>query len=120
VGRCSLEKGSSVQPGIGVVCNDKMSRRDKVGISWLGVFALTLAVLSMLFVTQAQTHSHANGHDEAACQICQAAHVGAAPAAQIVALSSPLIATDYVRPLLVTIHQELFPHDAPSRAPPAA
>ena len=91
-----------------------------MSIPWARVLAFTLAVLSILFVAQAQIHSHANGQNEATCQICQAAHVGAAPAAPIVTLSSPLLATGYVRPLLVTIHQELFPHDAPSRAPPAA
>jgi hypothetical protein len=84
------------------------------------VFALTLAVLSVLFVAQALTHTHAKGQNEAACQVCQAAHLGAAPTAGTTSLVSPLLATGYVRPVLVTIHEELFFHDSPSRAPPAA
>jgi hypothetical protein len=106
---------------IGVVCNlIEMRDRHKMRSDWFRVFALTLAVLSVLFVAQALTHSHANGQNEAACQICQAAHLGAAPTAGTVTLSSPLVATGYVQPFVVTIHQELFSHDSPSRAPPSA
>jgi hypothetical protein len=35
-------------------------------------------------------------------------------------LFSPLLAIGFVRPFVVTIHQELFSHDSPSRAPPSA
>jgi hypothetical protein len=84
------------------------------------MFALTLAVLSVLFVAQALTHSHVKGQSEAACQICQAAHIGSAPTAGIASLVSPLVTTEYVQPFVATIHQEFFFHDSPSRAPPTA
>jgi hypothetical protein len=87
---------------------------------WVRVFALTLAVLSVLFVAQALSHSHAKGQNEAACQICQAAHIGSAPTAGTASLVSPLVATEYVQPFVVTIQQEFFFHDSPSRAPPTA
>jgi len=95
--------------------NGHKARSDRVR-----VFVLILAVLSVLFVAQALTHTHAKGQNEAACQICQAAHLGSAPAAGTVSLVSPLLATDYVQPVLVAIHEELFFHDSPSRAPPTA
>jgi hypothetical protein len=82
------------------------------------VLALTLAVLFVLFGGQALSHSHANGQSEAACQVCQAAHLGSAPEALAPSLLSPLLAVGYVQPFVVTIHQEFFFHDSPSRAPP--
>ena len=84
------------------------------------VLALSMAVLFVLFVGQALNHFHARGQNEAACQVCQAAHIGAAQKALNPSLFSPLLAIGYVRPFVVTIHQEFFFHDAPSRAPPAA
>jgi hypothetical protein len=84
------------------------------------VLALSLAVLFVLFVAQALIHSHAKGQNEAACQVCQAAHIGSAPTEATTSLLGPLLATGSVRPLVLTIHQEFFFHDSPSRAPPAA
>jgi hypothetical protein len=92
----------------------------KMRSDWVRVFVLTLAVLSVLFAAQALKHTHAKGQNEAACQVCQAAHLGAAPASGSVSLVSPLLATEYVQPVLVTIHEERFFHDSPSRAPPTA
>jgi hypothetical protein len=102
------------------MCNRiEMGHRYKTRADWFRVFALTLAVLVVLLVAQALTHSHANGQNEAACQICQAAHLGAAPKAGAGTLCSPLVNGD-IQPFFVTIHQELFSHDSPSRAPPSA
>jgi hypothetical protein len=97
-----------------------MGSRHKTRSDWVRVFALTVALLSVLFVAQALSHSHAKGQNEAACQICQAAHVGSAPTAGIASLVSPLLATEYVQPFVVGIHQEFFFDDSPSRAPPTA
>jgi len=83
-------------------------------------FAFSLALLLVVFVAQVSSHSHSQGQNEATCQVCQAAHLGAAPRAVAVSLSSPLLATGYVQPFVLTIHQELFFHDSPSRAPPSA
>ena len=94
--------------------------KHKTRSDWVKVFALTLAAMAVLFVAQSLTHTHAKGQNEAACQVCQAAHLGPAPTAGTASLVSPLLATGYVQPVLVTIHEELFFHDSPSRAPPAA
>lgn len=84
------------------------------------VLALSLAALFVLLVAQGLSHSHAKGQNEATCQVCQAAHIGSAPKALTPSLFSPLLATGYVQPFVVTIHQEFFFHDSPSRAPPTA
>ena len=97
-----------------------MADKYKTRSDWVGVLALSLAVLFVLFVAQALDHSHAKGQNEAACQVCQAAHIGAGPKALTPSLFSPLLAIGYVQPFVVTIHQEFFFHDAPSRAPPTA
>jgi hypothetical protein len=84
------------------------------------VLALSVVVLFVLFVAQTLDHSHTKGQNEAACQVCQAAHIGSGPRALTPSLFSPLLAIGYVQPFVVTIHQEFFFHDAPSRAPPTA
>jgi hypothetical protein len=87
---------------------------------WMRVFALALAILFVGFVGTGLNHTHAKGQTEATCQVCQAAHITSAPAEQALSLFSPFIATEYVQPFVVTIHQEFFFHDSPSRAPPTA
>ena len=84
------------------------------------LLAFSLAVLFVVFVSQAASHLHEKGQNEATCQICQAAHVAPAPAAGILLLHAPLVATGYVQPLFSALHEELFFHDSPSRAPPSA
>ncbi len=97
-----------------MVCKHKM-RLDLVR-----VLALSLAALFVVFVAQALDHSHAKGQDEAACQVCQAVHIGSGPKALAPSLFSPLLAIGYVQPFVATNYQEFFFHDAPSRAPPSA
>jgi hypothetical protein len=82
------------------------------------VLALTLAVLSVLFLSQVSLHSHAKGQTEAACQVCQAAHYTPPPAAATEWLVAPLVSIGYVAPFVAAYHEELFFHDSPSRAPP--
>jgi len=96
-----------------------MAGRYKTAPNSARALALATAILFVLFAAQALTHSHADGQNEAACQLCQAAHLGSAPTAGIASLVNPLLATGYVQPFVVTIHQELFFHDSPSRAPPS-
>lgn len=84
------------------------------------VSALGLAVVFVFFVAQVFFHSHVNGQSEATCQVCHAAHLGSTPTAGTTSLVSPLLAAGYVEPFVVTIHQEFFFHDSPSRAPPTA
>jgi hypothetical protein len=95
-----------------------MDDPQKVPHSPLRVLALALALLSVVFLVQSLTHFHTTGQDEAACQICQAAHIGPAPAARVELQVSALLVAGYVQPFVAKIHQELFSHDCPSRAPP--
>jgi hypothetical protein len=97
-----------------------MACGDKTRSNIVRVLAVTVAVLSVLFVAQVFSHSHAKGQNEATCQVCQAAHLGSAPTAETTSLVGPLLATGYVQPFVVTIHQEFFLDDSPSRAPPVS
>jgi hypothetical protein len=98
----------------------EMAGKHKMRHPSVRVFALALAVLFAAFVAQTLSHSHARGQNEAACHVCQAAHVGSAPTTGTTSLFGSLLATGSIQPFVVTIHQELFFHDSPSRAPPTA
>ncbi|HKW62627.1 MAG TPA: hypothetical protein VJN89_08795 [Candidatus Acidoferrum sp.] len=97
-----------------------MADRQKVRGKLVRLLALSLAVLFVVFVSQIASHSHAKGQDEATCQVCQAAHLAPVTQAGILLLHAPLLATGYVQPFLSALHEELFFHDSPSRAPPSA
>jgi Zn-dependent protease with chaperone function len=98
----------------------EMGDKHKAKHGLLRMLAFALAVLFVVFSAQAMGHSHEKGQNEATCQVCQAAHIGSAPAPVTPSLFIPLSATEYIAPFLVTFHQELFSHDSPSRAPPTA
>jgi hypothetical protein len=98
----------------------EMVGKHKKRLDLVRVLVLSLAVLFVLFAAQGLSHSHPSGRADAACQVCQAVHIGSAPKTVTSLLFSPLVATGYVQPFIVTIHQELFFHDSPSRAPPTA
>lgn len=115
---CLPWRSSGVKAKTRVVCElIEMHYRHKSRGDLVRVLALTLAVWSVLFAAQALTHSHGKARSEAACHVCQAAHVGV-PIAGPELLSSPLFVAGCVQPFLVTIHLELFFHDSSSRAPP--
>jgi hypothetical protein len=97
-----------------------MVGKRKTRHDWVRPFALSLAILFVLLFAKVLSHSHAKGQNEATCQVCQAAHLGSAPEAGTTWLFGPLPAAGYVQPFVVTIHQEFFFHDSPSRAPPSA
>ena len=92
----------------------------KARLNYVRVFALALAVVSILFAAQLVSHSHAKGQNEATCQICQTAQIGSSPIVGTEALVDPFFAIGYVQPFVATIHQQFFFHDSPSRAPPSA
>ena len=48
------------------------------------------ALLSLVFLLQVTPHGHANRQHEAACTLCQVAHVGVTPAISHIVLSDPL------------------------------
>ena len=81
--------------------------------------ALVLAVVVVVFLTQATVHTHANGQNETTCQVCQAAHLGPVLPSGTLPLSVDPQAVGYVEPFVVSYHDEFFFHDSPSRAPPS-
>jgi hypothetical protein len=81
--------------------------------------AIALGLLSLLFLLQVTTHSHTNGQDESACRLCQVAHLGAAPAVSVLALSVPLVSFGQVTPNVTLFVSEAFSEHSPSRAPPS-
>jgi hypothetical protein len=117
---CSLRKSPSVKEMARLAPKIEMLGRHNTRRNAVRMLALTLAVVFALFAAQALIHSHFDGRNDATCQLCQAAHLGSAPTAGTASLVSPLLAAGYVQPFVVTIHQELFFHDSPSRAPPTA
>lgn len=84
------------------------------------LFAFGLAAVLVVFVAQVAAHSHANGQNEATCQVCHAAHLGPTSEAGTLSLHAPLLSAGYVQPFLPAFHEELFFYDSPSRAPPSA
>ena len=64
--------------------------------NWVHVFALTLAVLTVVFSVQIIAHSHANGQNEAACQLCQVAHIIAPLTEGTLAFHAPLVEAGFV------------------------
>jgi hypothetical protein len=80
---------------------------------------ISVALLSFFFLLQVAPHSHADGRDDAACRICQIAHIGVAPAVSAVLLNPVIL---YFGEILAprSVHfTGSFSADAPSRAPPA-
>lgn len=80
--------------------------------------ALTLALLSLAFLLQVTPHVHANGQDEAACSLCQVAHMGVATAVAVISFSIPFVSFGQI-----AIRSEVSLAEAPSghsssRAPP--
>jgi hypothetical protein len=81
--------------------------------------ALALALLSLVFLLQVTPHGHSNSQDEAACRLCQAAHVSAIPVVSGIVLSVPLVAVGEVAaPNALVSTESFFSHSDP-RAPPA-
>lgn len=78
-----------------------------------------VALLFVVFLTQAGTHSHANGQDDPACGLCQVAHIGIAPAITDVLLSLILLYFGEIPALVCQYFAEPFSAHSPSRAPPA-
>lgn len=81
--------------------------------------ALTLALISLVFLLQVVPHGHAKGQNEAACRICQAAHVSATPAVSGITLSVPLVAIGEIAEVTFGSATETFLRHSDPRAPPA-
>jgi hypothetical protein len=80
--------------------------------------ACAVAVFALLFLLQVAPHSHATSQDEAACRLCQAAHVSATPAITGIALSVPFVLLGEVTAPKLGAATESFLSHPDSRAPP--
>jgi hypothetical protein len=80
--------------------------------------AFALALLSLLFLLQVTPHGHANGHDEAACRLCQAAHLGVIPTVSEIISSIPLVPVSEVAAAELSVATESFVSHSDPRAPP--
>jgi hypothetical protein len=81
--------------------------------------ALALALVSLFFLLQVTPHGHANSQDEAACRLCQVAHIGVTPALSAVILSAPMMEFCAVSLQTVGAAPESAADNSPSRAPPS-
>jgi len=82
--------------------------------------AITVALVSLFFLLQVAPHSHASGHDDPACRLCQVAHIGVAPAISATLLNIVvLLYFGEIRALVCLGFAEPFFAQSPSRAPPA-
>jgi len=81
--------------------------------------AVSLALVSLFFLLQVVPHSHAGGHDEPNCRLCQAAHLGIAPSISVSLLSLVLLLFGEILAPLCPHFIESFSAHSPSRAPPA-
>ncbi len=92
--------------------------RQKRGRPLAKSLALALALLSLLFLLQVTPHGHANGQDEAACRLCQAAHLGVIPTVFGIVSSVPLVPIREVVVLNFEVTTESFFSHSDPRAPP--
>ena len=78
-----------------------------------------LALISLVFLLQIAPHGHSNGQEEAACRLCQAAHVSATPAVSGVVVTVPLVPVGEVATPSIGSTTESFLRHSDPRAPPA-
>jgi hypothetical protein len=68
---------------------------------------------------QVVAHAHANGQDEAACRLCQVAHLGVTPAVSALALSVPFVEFGSVPSFAGAAASESCSWHSSSRGPPS-
>jgi Protein of unknown function (DUF2946) len=83
------------------------------------LLACTTALVALLFLLQVAPHNHTNSHDEAACGLCQVAHLGVTPAVSLPSFSVPLVLLGLTATYTAAEHTECFFEQSPSRAPPS-
>jgi hypothetical protein len=81
---------------------------------------LALALASLIFLLQVTAHEHTNGQDEAACLLCQAAHISVTPAVSAIELSVPFVPVGHVASPSIGSTLDSFFHHSDPRAPPSA
>lgn len=81
--------------------------------------AAALALLGLAFLLQLTPHTHTSGQDEAACGLCQVAHVGVTPAVSAPVLCAPLVSFGLIAKVTASFVPEFFFSESASRAPPS-
>jgi hypothetical protein len=79
---------------------------------------VALAVVTLIFIVQTLSHSHPNGQEQAACQLCQIAHAGILATACVSVPIAALVPTGQVEQSALYIPEEHFSSGSPARAPP--
>ena len=79
---------------------------------------VALAVVALIFLVQAVSHSHPDGQEQAACQLCQIAHTGIVATAAVCVPFAALVPTGPVEQPTLFLHEEDFSFGSPARAPP--
>jgi hypothetical protein len=82
--------------------------------------ALSLALLSLLFLVQIVPHAHASNHEAAACRICQVGHLGVTPAVTAITFSVPFVSFGQIASAAILISSQDISSPSSSRAPPSS
>jgi hypothetical protein len=82
--------------------------------------AAALALFALAFLLQLTPHTHTSGQDEAACGLCQVAHVGVTTAVSAPILCAPLVSFGLIATVTASFVPEAFFSDSASRAPPSS
>jgi len=79
---------------------------------------IALAIVALIFLVQTIFHSHPNGQEQSACQLCQIAHAGILAKAPVSVPFAALVPTGPVEQPTLLVHEEDFSFGFPARAPP--
>jgi hypothetical protein len=82
--------------------------------------AAALTLFALAFLLQLTPHTHTSGQEEAACGLCQVAHVGVTPAVSAPILCAPLISFGLIVTVTASFVPEFFCSESASRAPPTS
>lgn len=82
------------------------------------LLAIALVFICLVFLLHVAPHGHSNSQEEAACLLCQAAHVSATPALSGVVLCVPLVPIGEVTPAVIPSTTESFIKHSDPRGPP--
>jgi hypothetical protein len=79
---------------------------------------IALVVIALIFLVQAVSHSHPDGQEQAACQLCQIAHTAIVATGAVCVPFAALVPTGRVKQPTLFLHEEDFSFGSPARAPP--
>ena len=131
--RCGgeAESAASQVPG-----NPRSAGSVKVSLGWTRVadpnsrkcaranavtlLAFALCLFTIFFVVGSTSHIHSNGQEDAACRLCQAAHVGISAPMVAQVLPVPLVERAELFAPVQSVQFERFLSSASPRAPPFA